>query len=108
MKSSLLPITPEAWNFHPTRNNVILDGLNLQVDGSLSSNLAGLNPDVTTWRESSLAESLVTKGHEALLIRIEGVPINTECLEIKYVYHLEGTPAIVDSTVLLPATPPLI
>lgn len=40
------------------------------------------------------ADADVVKGLEAVLLRFEGLPVSTICVEIKYVFHLEGTPSM--------------
>lgn len=54
------------------------------------------------------ADSMVIKGTEVTLLRFEGLPPNTVCSEIKYVYHLEGTPSMNLNTVLVTATEPVV
>jgi len=43
-----------------------------------------------------------------VLLRFEGLPASTVSAEIKFIYHFEGTPSILDNTVLISATPPAI
>jgi len=57
---------------------------------------------------SDLQDSLVVKGTEIALLRFEGLPINTVCAEIKYIFHLEGTASINLDTVLTSATEPIV
>lgn len=57
------------------------------------------------FKNGNYVESLHTKGHEALLLRFEGLPAETLSVEIKFIFHLEGTPNISTTTVLMPAVP---
>lgn len=54
-------------------------------------------------------DSLVIKGTEITLLRFEGLPADTSsAVEIKYVFHFEGTPAMNFNTVLTSATEPIV
>lgn len=55
------------------------------------------------------SDSLFIKGSEVVLLRFEGLPSSyTNAVEIKYIFHFEGTPAMNFDTVLTSATEPVV
>lgn len=86
-----LPVDPRAFWFKPTTaaasfttgtNDAIMLG---GAVGQATVSLGGTPLDSFT---------NTTNGFEAILIRFDGFPASTEAIEIKYVYHLEGTPVL--------------
>lgn len=54
------------------------------------------------------ADAMVIKGTELTLLRFEGLPPDTVSAEIKFIYHIEGTPSMNLNTVLVSASEPVI
>lgn len=105
---SSLPITPEAYNFHCTNglSSLTVGVDQIWIDGQTYSGLPGVDPTDQTF---NTLDSLNLKGTEAVLLRFEGLPGNTSsAVEIKYIYHFEGTPAVTINTVLTSATQPIV
>jgi hypothetical protein len=101
-----MPITPEAFNFHSasvnsqiTSNKFIGGGMYELINSGFGA------PDMEV---TDSADAMIIKGTEVTLLRFEGLPPNTVCAEIKYVYHLEGTPSMNLNTVLVTATEPVV
>jgi hypothetical protein len=98
-----LPISPEAHNFHPTDQATFLgtnsSGNNIYIgtDNTFNQTNGVLN------NFFDYSETNVVKGHEAVLFRGEGMPYNIPVFEIKYIFHIEGTPVIDAGSVLVPA-----
>lgn len=101
----LKPVSPEAFTFHNTYNFTGgLTGTVVQSSGETTSNagtgvVAGGTSDTTSCANWG--------GFEGLLIRAEGMPFNTVALDMEYIYHLEGTPAVSQNTGggLIPTAP---
>jgi len=65
-------------------------------------------PGIPDMEATDSADAMIIKGTEVTLLRFEGLPQDTVCAEIKYVYHLEGTPSMNLNTVLVTATEPVV
>ncbi len=94
-----MPITPEAFNFHAAGPITSVNTFSDNIDGAIYD----LNTPPLAMSTTDSQDGTVVKGHEATLLRFEGLPANTVCLEIKYIHHYEGTPAINFNTILIPA-----
>lgn len=93
------PCDQKAFDFHLTQNislisGTTLDYTNVGVNGSGVVVSGGIE-DVTNYR-----------GFTNILVRGEGLPINSIVAELEYIFHLEGTPGVPTSIVgmLVPAT----
>lgn len=97
---STMPITPEAFNFHTCR---ILEPLSV---GPLVFHMGAEEFDINGVVDTEpidSADSGEIKGLEGVLLRFEGLPLSTTCVEIKYVFHFEGTPSMNLNTILTSA-----
>jgi hypothetical protein len=97
-----LPISPEAHNFHPTdiATFIGLTGTGQQyidIETGFNQSTGG------SINYFDYSETNVIKGHECVLLRGEGLPYSVPCFEIKYIFHIEGTPVIDSGSVLVPA-----
>jgi len=101
---STMPITPEAFNFHTSRQlDILTIGLTQYVLGGEEYDVNG----VVDVEPKDSADSGEIKGLEGVLLRFEGLPISTSSVEVKYVFHLEGTPSMSLNTVLTSAQEPV-
>lgn len=101
---SSMPITPEAFNFHTCRtlNPICISGANF-VLGMEEYDVNG----VVDGEINDASDSGEIKGLEGVLLRFEGLPLSTISVEIKYVYHFEGTPSMNLNTILTSAQEPI-
>lgn len=106
-----MPITPEALNFHsakrlePISSN--LGQPSYFLGGGVYEHIDSGTGAVDMVANDS-ADSMIIKGTELTLLRFEGLPPNTVSAEIKYIYHIEGTPSMNLNTVLVSASEPVV
>lgn len=97
-------MSPEAYNFHTTGKILSLTGNTgaLFIDGQSHWSTSERMVD-------DADDSLIIKGSEVVMLRFEGIPSSfTNAVEIKYIFHFEGTPAMNFDTVLTSATEPVV
>lgn len=81
------PVSTESYHFHGTNNsaaasNVYYAQSEVQANGSLVS------------QYSDGVDQFSPNNYTGLIIFAQGLPININALELEYVYHYEGTPAM--------------
>jgi len=99
------PISPGAFTFHNTYNTTTLNGSLSLIDSGVVGTTSGL----AFPGSSDLHGAAFFEGWQGMLIRAEGLPNSINCLEIEYIYHLEGTPALPSTTAgqLVPTAGPV-
>jgi len=83
--------SPEAFNFRQAADNAIGFSINNQTSASYVS--------------SGDASYLRVAGHELVALSVVGAQVNTSCLQVEVIYHVEGSPA---SSPLVGDTPTVI
>jgi hypothetical protein len=101
-----MPITPEALNFHSAKRLEPISS-NYYLGGGIYEVIDGGAGKVDMVVNDS-ADSMIIKGTELTLLRFEGLPPNSASAEIKYIFHIEGTPSMNLNTVLVSASEPVV
>lgn len=83
------PITPMAFNFLDTSNAT-------QINATDRSGVGNVKTATSLAFVTDNAGEQDMRGWDAFLIRCEGLPVSTQaCIEVEYIYHYEGNPAMV-------------
>jgi len=96
IKCNFKPCSPDAFNFHSTNDAALLGTGPLAMVQNTGQATAG----TTTYTDQFT--SIYQGGWDAFIVRIEGVngqvaqgtATSVPCLEVKYIYHFEGSPAV--------------
>jgi hypothetical protein len=84
------PVTPAAFDFHNSLNFIGYNAADNLVGGNAYVITTGT---IAAGNDAISSESAI--GWDAYMLRAEGLPISvTNCLEIEYVIHYEGTPKL--------------
>jgi hypothetical protein len=84
---TLKPISPAAFDFSDTSNDIQINSAVSMVAGDAVVNATSL---ISTGYSSVSGE--VVKGWDCALVTAFGFPASTVAFEVKYIYHFEGTP----------------
>jgi hypothetical protein len=91
------PVTPLAYRFKSTNTtqNTFASGGTEAPDGvGEYASVAG----VYTMKEREPYGSTDAHGFEAFLVTCEGLPASTNCFDLQYIFHYEGTPNLDSAT----------
>jgi hypothetical protein len=84
------PVTPAAFDFHSALNFIGYNAADNLIGGNAYNIVAGT---VVAGNDSLASENAL--GWDAYMFRAEGLPVSTSnCLEIEYIIHYEGTPKL--------------
>jgi hypothetical protein len=95
MSINFKPVTANSFEFKSTVNDSSVGFLGTNVFSDQPATGAASGTSI-----AALGDSYASKqptGFDCILLRFEGLPANTICADIRYVYHFEGTPAITNS-----------
>jgi len=89
---NLKPLSPAAFDFYDTSNDQsVSSSWNLIAGDYLTSGTDAVSGFVDS------VNGEIVRGWDCLLINANGLPASTNCFEIKYIYHFEGTPVLQSS-----------
>lgn len=81
------PINSDAFIMRATNNDAVVAAAN-----NLASGVVVNNSGVPNYIDALVSE--LFNGWDAILITTQGAPVSQNVLEVKYIYHFEGTPAL--------------